>query len=460
MIRDILLNTNKDDIAAVASGGGSSAIAVIRCSGDEVIEKTEKIFTPAVEGVKLTNKKGFTQAYGHIYEGDKLIDEVIISVYRAPHSFTGENSVEISCHGSVFIQRKIMELLSKVGIRPAEAGEFTMRAYANGKFDLAQAEAVADLIDASTEALHTVAVRHLRGNYSKKIKLLRDEFINFASLLELELDFSEEEVEFADRTQFLSLLDKIETEIKNLLDSYKLGRVLKSGIPVAIVGKPNVGKSTILNLLLDEEKAIVSEIPGTTRDVIEDKVNIGGYLFRFIDTAGIRKSENEIEKLGIERTFAKIEEASVILYITDNKGFDKEDKKRIAEMEKAGKKPVMVMNKIDLQEDLAPADTKDYLCISAKKRINTKALETALLDFVESFRLQDRNIVTEARHSEALRKTLNDLQSIRTGFEEDLPTDLIAIDVRNAMQNLGEITGEITSGDLLKNIFSKFCIGK
>ena len=448
-----------DNIAAISTGGGTSAIAIIRCSGDSVIEDVSGIFKPKNSNLLLSDIKGYHQIYGYIFENETIIDDVIISVYKAPHSFTGEDSVEISCHGSVYIQQKIMQLLLSVGIQPAHAGEFTMRAFANGKFDLAQAEAIADLIDSQSEASHNVAMKHLKGNYSNKIQLLREEFINFASLLELELDFAEEDVEFADREKFIKLIDSIESEIDLLIESYKIGKVLKSGIPVAIVGKPNVGKSTLLNYLLEEDKAIISSVPGTTRDIIEDTITINGYLFRFIDTAGIRHSENEVENLGIERTFKKIEEASIVLYITDNEGFTKEDKIRIQQMTDENKNVIKIKNKIDLNTD-SDVYFPDIIGISAKNQFNTQEVVNALLEEVEKYHIKDNSIVTSARHLNALMLTKEDLRSIREGFESQIPTDLITIDVRNALQNLGEITGEITTDDLLGNIFGKFCIGK
>jgi len=447
------------NIAAITTGGGVSALAVIRGSGADIFNAVSKILTPKNKNITISEQKGYTQIYGHIYDDKSLIDDVIVSVYKAPHSFTGENSVEISCHGSIFIQQKIMQLLMSVGVQAAQPGEFTMRAFANGKFDLAQAEAIAELIDSQSEASHKVAMRHLRGNYSKKIQLLREEFINFASLLELELDFSEEDVEFADRSKFFNLLDAIETEINQLIESYKIGKVLKSGIPVAIVGKPNVGKSTLLNFLLEEDKAIISSIPGTTRDVIEDTMVVHGFLFRFIDTAGIHQSENEIENLGIERTFQKIAEASIVLYITDNKGFTKDDMDRISQMKLDDKNVIPILNKVDLDPETDDIE-KDIIRISAKNLINTTHVVDSLIKVVEKYNIKDNTIVTSARHLDALMQTHEDIKSIKGGFENQVPTDLIAIDVRNALHNLGAIIGEVTTDDLLGNIFGKFCIGK
>lgn len=448
-----------DNIAAISTGGGTSAIAIIRCSGASIINAITEVFRPKNRSINIVEMKGYRQVYGYIYDNKTVVDDVVVSIYKAPNSFTGEDAVEINCHGSVYIQAKIMQLLMNMGIRPAQPGEFTMRAFSNGKFDLAQAEAIADLIDSHSEASHKVAMRHLKGNYSKKIQTLREDLLNFASLLELELDFSEEDVEFADRSGFLNLIQIIEETIIQLIDSYKIGKVLKTGIPVAIVGKPNVGKSTLLNFLLEEDKAITSPIPGTTRDVIEDTMVIKGYLFRFIDTAGIRQSEDEVENLGIERTFQKMDQASIIIFITDNEGFTNEDMNKIAELESKDKIILKIKNKIDLNTQPPEVDN-DIIPISAKNLINTGKIIETLVHEVEKYNINENTIVTSARHIDALRCTQKDLVSIREGFQNQIPTDLIAIDVRNALQNLGEITGEITTDDLLGNIFGKFCIGK
>ena len=448
-----------DNIAAISTGGGTSAIAIIRCSGASIINAITEVFRPKNRSINIVEMRGYRQVYGYIYDNKTVVDDVVVSIYKAPNSFTGEDAVEINCHGSVYIQAKIMQLLMNMGIRPAQPGEFTMRAFSNGKFDLAQAEAIADLIDSHSEASHKVAMRHLKGNYSKKIQTLREDLLNFASLLELELDFSEEDIEFADRSGFLNLIQIIEETIIQLIDSYKIGKVLKTGIPVAIVGKPNVGKSTLLNFLLEEDKAITSPIPGTTRDVIEDTMVIKGYLFRFIDTAGIRQSEDEVENLGIERTFQKMDQASIIIFITDNEGFTNEDMNKIAELESKDKIILKIKNKIDLNTQPPEVDN-DIIPISAKNLINTGKIIETLVHEVEKYNINENTIVTSARHIDALRYTQKDLVSIREGFQNQIPTDLIAIDVRNALQNLGEITGEITTDDLLGNIFGKFCIGK
>ncbi|OIP00407.1 MAG: tRNA uridine-5-carboxymethylaminomethyl(34) synthesis GTPase MnmE [Bacteroidetes bacterium CG2_30_33_31] len=449
----------KDNIAAIATGGGISAIAIIRCSGDSIFPIISKLFKPANSANNILLMSGYSEVYGYMMDGYNKIDDVILSLFHEPKSYTGENSIEISCHGSIYIQQKIMELLQKNNIRPAEPGEFTMRAFARGKLDLSQAEAVNDLIDSKSEISHLIAMRQLKGNYSDNIKILRNNFIDFASLLELELDFAEEEVEFADRKKFFEFIETIKKEITKLIDSYRLGKVLKSGIPVAIIGKPNVGKSTILNLLLEDDKAIVSDIPGTTRDFIEDTLLISGNLFRIIDTAGLRKSNDIIENLGIEKTLSKIKEASIILYIVDEQGFKQEDLNRIIDFKKDGKTVIEIVNKSDLLKNPNSFESNQIL-ISAKNKINTNKILDQLLKYVEHFRINDNTIVSSARHIDILKKTLVDIQNIKKGFENNIPIDLISIDVREALTHLSEITGQITTDDLLGSIFGKFCIGK
>lgn len=448
----------KDMIAALATGGGTSALAVIRCSGNGVIDAISTIFKPFKKENSLKDIAGYRLVYGNIYENNSLIDQVILSIYRNPNSFTGEDIVEISCHGSVFIQKKILNLLSNIGIRPANPGEFTMRAWTNGKYDLAQAEAIVDLIESSNESAHMVAMRHLKGQYSSTINELREEFIHFASLLELELDFSEEDVEFADRFHLQQLIKKLKYQISDLLHSYTIGKVLKEGIPVAIIGKPNVGKSTLLNALLKDDKAITSEIPGTTRDIIEDTMLIDGFLFRFIDTAGIRQSNDTIENLGIQRTLKALTEATIIIYMIDENGFDSEDMDRIANFNAESRHLIIVQNKADKQN--SGDNSKEILKISALNGLNINKLSESLLNIVGKHNIKDHTIVTSARHAALLKNTLDDLAAIESGFEAGIPLDLITIDVRSAMQQLGAITGQIVVDDLLANIFGKFCIGK
>ncbi|MDD3131576.1 MAG: tRNA uridine-5-carboxymethylaminomethyl(34) synthesis GTPase MnmE, partial [Bacteroidales bacterium] len=395
-------------------------------------------------------------------------DEVMVSVFRQPHSYTGDDAIEISCHGSPYIQQKIIELLISRGARMATAGEFTMRAFINGKFDLAQAEAVADLIASGSKYAHDLALDQMRGGFSDKIKQLRQELLDFASLVELELDFAEEDVEFADRTKIGKTLDGLETEIETLLKSFQVGNVLKNGIPVAIIGKPNVGKSTLLNTILQEEKAIVSDIPGTTRDSIEDTIIIEGIAFRFIDTAGLRPSMDVIENIGIERTLQRIKEASIILFIFDAASTAEEVQEVLEEhrhlIEDPSKRIILIGNKIDLLIEM-PKGFKDLveletIFISAKRKENINLISDSLLRSVNTQQLADTTIVSNARHYEALSKSLQAIGDIRKGFDSNIPSDLVAIDIRKALHHLGTITGQITTDEILGNIFGKFCIGK
>ncbi|MBN1650722.1 MAG: tRNA uridine-5-carboxymethylaminomethyl(34) synthesis GTPase MnmE [Bacteroidales bacterium] len=460
---------NNDTICALATPSGSGAIALIRLSGTASFEITDAIFRAAKNGVRIQEADPYTIHFGKIYDENTLLDEVLVSVFRAPHSYTGENSIEISCHGSTYIQQKLIELLLKKGARMAEPGEFTLRAFFNGKFDLSQAEAVADLIASNSVASHNLALEQMRGGFSTKIKNLRKELVDLASLIELELDFAEEDVEFADRTRFLSLLEEIRREVNQLIDSFALGNVIKHGIPVAIIGKPNAGKSTLLNRILQEEKAIVSDIPGTTRDSIEDTISIEGYAFRFIDTAGLRDSTDTIENLGIERTYEKIRQSKIILYVCDmTKSTPNELEATIDDfkvhIEDENKRFILVGNKIDELIEM-PRYFHKYLdletiFVSAKRNENINLIIDSLVASVKNLDLNDSTIVSNARHLGALNKVGESIQTIETGFREGLPTDLIAIDIRTALHYLGEITGEVTNNELLGNIFGKFCIGK
>jgi tRNA modification GTPase len=406
----------------------------------------------------------------------ELIDEVLVSVFRAPNSYTGEDSVEISCHGSEFIQQKIINALTDHGARMAKPGEFTLQAFMNRKFDLSQAEAVADLIASNSSASHQLALNQMRGGYSQKIQELRHRLLEFASLIELELDFSEEDVEFADRPALFRLLDEIDGEISTLVSSFSQGNVLKKGIPVAIIGKPNVGKSTLLNAILNEERAIVSEIPGTTRDTIEDTIILEGIAFRFIDTAGLRESSDQIESMGIERTHEKIRQARIILFMFDVstdtcelvqetlESFRDELRETLPEEEYEAKKVIVIGNKIDQLVE-APRHFRDFVemeCIfvSAKRKENIHMISDSLLKAVSSFNIRDNVIVSNTRHYEALSKALQAVSRVREGFEKEVPSDLVAIDLRDALSHLGEITGEVTNDEILGNIFSNFCIGK
>lgn len=460
---------NNDTICALASPAGSGAIALIRLSGPDSFKIGDRIFQAAKKGESIEKAKGYTILFGKIFDQDHILDEVLVSIFRNPHSYTGEDSIEISCHGSSFIQQKMIELLISKGARMAEAGEFTMRAFFNGKFDLSQAEAVADLIASNSTASHQLALEQMRGGFSSKIKALRKELVDLASLIELELDFAEEDVEFADRSRFINLLAEIGREVRQLVDSFALGNVIKHGIPVAIIGKPNAGKSTLLNRILQEEKAIVSDIPGTTRDSIEDTITIEGFAFRFIDTAGLRSSTDKIENLGIERTYEKIRQSKIILYVCDMTLSTPDDLKATIEdfkehIEDENKRFILIGNKIDELIEM-PRFFNQYvdletIFISAKRNENINLIIDSLVSSVKDLDLGDNAIVSNARHLGALNKVLEAIQAMEAGFHEGIPTDLIAIDIRTALHYLGEITGEVTTNELLGNIFGKFCIGK
>lgn len=449
-------NYNSDTICALATGGGISAIALLRISGDRSIEIVNKVFSK-----NLKKKESHTVHFGNIIIDNKIIDEVVITIFKKNQSFTGEETVEISCHGSKYIQNKILEILINNGIRLANPGEYTMRAFKNGKLDLSQAESIADLIESESEAAHKTAIQHLRGGFSKKLKLLRQKLIDFASLIELELDFSEEDVEFANRNQLNNLLNELKSEINVLIDSFKLGNVIKNGIPVAILGAPNVGKSTLLNLLLNEDKAIVSDIAGTTRDSIEDEINIKGYNFRFIDTAGIRKTDDTIENLGIEKTINHADKSNIIIYLIDASQNIDNQLDNIENLSKENQKKIIkVVNKIDLNKNL-DISTSEHILISAKENFGTDELKNRIFDFTNLNALDNNNtIVTNQRHYEQLKKTLSELKIAIEGLNNGLSGDLLAINIKQSLFHLGLITGEVTSDDLLSNIFGKFCIGK
>ncbi len=449
-------NYNSDTICALATGGGISAIALLRISGDRSIEIVNKVFSK-----NLTKKESHTVHFGNIIIDNKIIDEVVITIFKKNQSFTGEETVEISCHGSKYIQNKILEILINNGIRLANPGEYTMRAFKNGKLDLSQAESIADLIESESEAAHKTAIQHLRGGFSKKLKLLRQKLIDFASLIELELDFSEEDVEFANRNQLNNLLNELKSEINVLIDSFKLGNVIKNGIPVAILGAPNVGKSTLLNLLLNEDKAIVSDIAGTTRDSIEDEINIKGYNFRFIDTAGIRKTDDTIENLGIEKTINHADKSNIIIYLIDASQNIENQLNNIENLNKENQKKIIkVINKIDLNKNL-DISTSEHILISAKENFGTDELKNRIFDFTNLHALENNNtIVTNQRHYEQLKKTLSELKIAIEGLNNGLSGDLLAINIKQSLFHLGLITGEVTTDDLLSNIFGKFCIGK
>lgn len=463
----------QETIVALATPSGAGAIAIIRLSGKEAITIASQVFQ-SVSGKDITKQKSHTLHLGHIVDDTKVFDQVLLSIFKGPNSYTGEHVVEISCHGSVFIQQQIIQLLLRKGAKMAQAGEFTLRAFLNGKIDLSQAEAVADLIASDNEASHQIAMQQMRGGFSNEIAKLREELLNFASLIELELDFAEEDVEFADRTAFHELINRIEFVLKRLIDSFAVGNVIKNGIPVAIVGEPNVGKSTLLNALLNEERAIVSDIAGTTRDTIEDELVIEGIGFRFIDTAGIRETIDVVESIGIQKTFEKIEQAQVVLYLFESLKFQVSGSEYINEIEKVKNKYplktlLVLINKVDLltndeisdiQKQLETLNLKQIL-ISAKQKVGIDELKNTLLSFVNTGALRNNEtIVTNTRHYDSLLKALEEIQKVKWGLDAGISSDLMAIDIRSALFFFGEITGEVTNDELLGNIFANFCIGK
>lgn len=458
--------SRENTICAISSPQGIGAIALIRITGEQSFLIVNQFINDDLNFLDLPAR------YAHLlkfeYQGF-LIDQVVITKFVAPNSYTGEDMVEISCHGSSYVQQKIIQLLIDAGARLADPGEFTMRAFLHGKMDLSQAEAVNDLVESQSEITHKIAVKQLKGLFSDKIKILHTQLLNFASLLELELDFSEEDVAFADRLQLSDLLDQIKSEVQSLADSFKLGNVLKNGIPVAIIGKPNVGKSTLLNALVDDDRAIVSHLPGTTRDTIEDVYTIEGITFRFIDTAGIRSSNDEIENFGIERTYKAIEKADIILYIIDTTQTSPEDIETELlfledEIDLSDKELIIIANKIDQLNGIPHHFTRweeyQVIYISAKRRVNLNYITDALSDYVKTRKLIDATLLTNARHYDILIQVLDAIDNIEEGFNTQLPTDLITIEVRRAMHNLSKVTGETATEDILENIFGRFCIGK
>ena len=469
----------QETIVALATPSGAGAIAIIRLSGKDAITIAADVFQ-SVSGKDITKQKTHTIHLGHIADNGKIYDQVLLSIFKGPNSYTGENVIEISCHGSTFIQQQIIQLLLRKGAKMAQAGEFTLRAFLNGKLDLSQAEAVADLIASDNEASHQIAMQQMRGGFSNEIAKLREELLNFASLIELELDFAEEDVEFADRTQFHELLERIEFVLKRLIDSFAVGNVIKNGIPVAIVGEPNVGKSTLLNALLNEERAIVSDIAGTTRDTIEDELIIEGMSFRFIDTAGIRETKDVVESIGIQKTFEKIEQAQVVLLLIDSAQLSVESLPKVKiEIEKIRNKfpikpIVIVLNKVDilstekandyiakLTDDQLKTENRKLITISAKQKTGIEELKNTLLSFVNTGALRNNEtIVTNTRHYDSLLKALEEIQKVKFGLVSNLPSDLMAIDIKQALYYFGEITGQVTNDELLGNIFANFCIGK
>lgn len=455
----------KDTICALSTAPGMGAIAVIRLSGPDSIRVLNTVFSKDVSGAQ-----GYSLHYGAIAEGEEAIDDVVVSIFRAPKSFTGEDVVEVSCHGSEYIQSRLLHLFVSNGCRTAEPGEFTMRAFSNGKMDLSQAEAVADLVASSSAAAHRLAMNQMRGNFSKKINQLREELIHFASMIELELDFSEEDVEFANRDELKGLVEKINLIVGDLMESFAMGNAIKNGVPVAILGAPNMGKSTLLNALLDDDRAIVSEIAGTTRDTIEDETTIGGVRFRFIDTAGIRETEDEIETIGISRAFEKAGKASIVLYLVDamESHVDEIAPALLEIRNKIGEEQdlILVANKVDKARDPDEirkkfASIPETEVISATDGVGLEDLRQRLVKASKAILTEGSDVVvSNVRHYEALAKTKESLEAVLNGLEAGITGDFLAIDIRRALLHLGEITGEITTDDLLGNIFSKFCIGK
>ena len=457
-----------DTIIALATAYGVGAIAVIRLSGEDAIELVSEHFEGRSKTKILKDEPSHTVHLGLIKDGDRILDEVLVTVFRAPHSYTGENVVEISCHGSTFIQQEILQLFLKNGVRHADAGEFTLRAFLNAKMDLSQAEAVADLIASDSQASHDIALQQMRGGFSSEIAALRDQLVHFASMIELELDFVEEDVEFADRAEFQKLIHKIRQVVKRLIDSFSLGNVLKNGIPVAIVGEPNVGKSTLLNALLNEERAIVSDIAGTTRDAIEDEMILNGVSYRFIDTAGIRETSDVVESIGIQKTFENIEKAQLVLQLIDGEKVQLDQlEAEVGRLQSkyTTKKILTLINKSDKissSDRIAFSENHpDWILISAKTKEGLDLLLKHLSDLVNTGALSNQQtVVSNSRHFEALSKAMDSLNEVQKGLDHDISSDLIAIDIRQALFHLGEITGEITTDDLLGNIFANFCIGK
>ena len=455
---------HQNTIVALATPSGAGAIAIIRLSGKDAITIAAGIFN-SIRGKELSKQKSHTVHLGNIVDGSRIIDEVLATVFKNPNSYTGENVVEFSCHGSSYIQQEIIQLLLRKGCRMATAGEFTLQAFLNGKMDLSQAEAVADLIASDSKASHQLAIQQMRGGFSTEIEELRIQLLNFASLIELELDFSEEDVEFANREEFQKLIKKITVLLKKLIDSFATGNVLKNGIPVAIVGRPNSGKSTLLNSLLNEERAIVSDIAGTTRDTIEDEITIGGIRFRFIDTAGLRDTTDEIEKIGVEPALEMLEKSSIYIYLFDSTEMSVVEVKKELDSFTTNSKQLIVANKIDKasKEEVAAINNSNFsfLTISAKSKDSLGTLTNSLLDIAGIEALDSNQLmVTNSRHYDVLTKSLEEISKVQEGIDNHLTGDLLAIDLRQALYFLGEITGQVSNDDLLGNIFANFCIGK
>ncbi|MES2419031.1 MAG: tRNA uridine-5-carboxymethylaminomethyl(34) synthesis GTPase MnmE [Bacteroidota bacterium] len=448
-----------DTIIALSTPPGSGAIGVIRLSGPDAIRLTNEVFA----GKDLNKQATHTLHFGLIKDGNAIIDEVVAGLFIAPKSYTKENVVEISCHGSNYIIQQIINLLISKGARAAKPGEFTLRAFLNGAFDLSQAEAVADLIASDSKASHDVALQQMRGGFSNELKELREQLIHFASMIELELDFGEEDVEFADRTQLRNLISRLQLPISRLISSFEMGNVLKNGVPIVIAGKPNVGKSTLLNALLNEERAIVSPIAGTTRDTIEDELNIKGIIFRFIDTAGIRDTADIIEAKGVERTLERMKQAKLIIYMVDALQTPEELEEQLTDLRKLDIPFLALVNKADLftPQQQQAFEKKEVIFIAAKDGVGIEELKTSLLAKVNLHHINtSETLVTNIRHVEALKQTESALQRVLANINNPVTSDFLAMDIKQALHYLGEITGTVTTDDLLENIFMKFCIGK
>mgnify|MGYP000371132197 FL=1 len=455
---------NQETIVALATPNGLGAISVIRISGLNAISVTEKLFKPK-GNKKLSNQKSHTVHLGHLMKNGHELDEVLVTLFKGPHSYTGENTIEISCHGSTFIQQEIIDLFIENGIRVANPGEFTLRAFINGKMDLNQAEAVADLIASENEGSHKLAMEQMKNGFSNDLKKLRAELLHFSSMIELELDFSQEDVEFAERSEFKKLTVKIQTELEKLIDSFKSGNVLKNGISVAIAGKPNAGKSSLLNTLLNEDKAIVSDIPGTTRDSIEDSLVIDGINFRFTDTAGLRETEDIIESKGIEKTKEKINNARILIYLFDsNDTTFNEINSDMKSFKRKDLSVLLVRNKVDLkntnQNLINQLEKFEIIEISANNIDSVSSLKKRLVNEINILNPYTDTVISNSRHYEALMKALKAIKEVNIGLKSDISGDLLSVDIRKSIEHLAEITGEITNDDVLGNIFANFCIGK
>ena len=455
---------NDETIIALATPSGMGAISVIRISGSKAISITEKLFKP--KGNKILSKqKSHTVHLGNLMKNNFVLDEVLVTIFFGPNSYTGEDTIEISCHGSTYIQQKIIDLYIENGIRVATPGEFTLRAFLNGKMDLNQAEAVADLIASENEGSHNLAIQQMKSGFSNDLKKLRSELLHFSSMIELELDFSQEDVEFAERNEFKKLINKIIKELGDLINSFSSGNVLKNGIAVAIAGKPNAGKSSLLNTLLNEDKAIVSNIPGTTRDSIEDSLIIDGIKFRFTDTAGLRKTDDVIESKGIEKTKEKIRQAKILIYLFDVNDTNLDEiNSDIESFKRKDLSVILVRNKVDLEivsKDLfKELKNLNFLEISANDNNSVNILKNKLLDEVNILNPHTDTIVSNSRHYQALINAMTAIKDVSNGLESNISGDLLSIDIKKSIEHLAEITGEITNDDVLGNIFSNFCIGK